>query len=90
MKEHHKIYEKYFSPNNLRLAWERMVRSNGKDIKDFFGVEIYTANLEKNLTRLSEAIIKGEFKPQRPFKYYEPKTSKNHSAFLIAMAYLHY
>jgi len=72
------IYQKYFSPDNLRLAWERMVRSNGKDIKDFFGIEIYSSNLEKNLARLSEAILKGEFKPQRPFKYYEPKASKTH------------
>jgi len=78
MNEQTKIYEKYFSPNNLRLAWERMVRSNGKDIKDFFGIEIYSTNLDKNLIRLSEAIIKGEFKPQRPFKYYEPKASKTH------------
>jgi len=78
MNEQTKIYEKYFSPNNLRLAWERMVRSNGKDIKDFFGIEIYSTNLERNLIRLSEAIIKGEFKPQRPFKYYEPKASKTH------------
>ncbi|MBM3455053.1 MAG: hypothetical protein FJX80_07885 [Bacteroidetes bacterium] len=72
------IFQKYFSPDNLRLAWERMVRSNGKDIKDFFGIEIYSSNLEKNLARLSEAILKGEFKPQRPFKYYEPKASKTH------------
>jgi hypothetical protein len=78
MNEQNKIYEKYFSPNNLRLAWERMVRSNGKDIKDFFGIEIYSTNLDKNLIRLSEAIIQGEFKPQRPFKYYEPKASKTH------------
>jgi hypothetical protein len=69
---------KYFSPNNLLLAWERMLRSNGKDVKDFFGIEIYAANLEKNLCRLSEAIINGEYKPQRPFKYYEPKASKTH------------
>lgn len=72
------IFQKYFSPDNLRLAWERIVRSNGKDIKDFFGIEIYSSNLEKNLARLSEAILKGEFKPQRPFKYYEPKASKTH------------
>jgi hypothetical protein len=78
MNENQKIFEKYFSPNNLRLAWERMVRSNGKDIKDFFGIEIYSANLEKNLARLSEAIINGDFKPQRPFKYYEPKATKTH------------
>lgn len=72
------VYRKYFSPDNLRLAWERMIRSNGKDIKDFFGIEIYSVNLDKNLNRLSETIINGEFRPQRPFKYYEPKASKTH------------
>jgi len=72
------IFKKYFSPECLRLAWERMVRSNGKDTKDFFGIDIYASNLDKNLVRLSEVIIKGEFKPQRPFKYYEPKASKTH------------
>ncbi|MBS1649976.1 MAG: hypothetical protein JSR09_09760 [Bacteroidetes bacterium] len=78
MNGNEKIFQKYFLPDNLRLAWERMVRSNGKDIKDFFGIEIYASNLDKNLARLSEAILKGEFKPQRPFKYYEPKASKTH------------
>lgn len=78
MKCNEKIFLKYFSPDNLRLAWERMIRSNGKDIKDFFGIEIYSANLEKNLKRFSNAIVNGEFKPLRPFKYYEPKASKTH------------
>ena len=78
MKNNNSIFQKYFSPAHLRLAWERMIRSNGKDIKDFFGIEIYGANLDRNLTRLSEAIINGKFKPQRPFKYYEPKASKTH------------
>ena len=77
-KERKKIFEKYFSPDSLQLAWERMVRSNGKDVKDFFGIELYSVNLEKNLSRLSELIIAGKFKPQRPFKYYEPKPTKTH------------
>ena len=72
------ILQKYFSSAHLRLAWERMIRSNGKDIKDFFGIEVYGSNLERNLACLSEMIIGGEFKPQRPFKYYEPKASKTH------------
>lgn len=55
-----------------------MVRSNGKDIKDFFGIEVYSVNLDKNLGRLSESIISREFRPQRPFKYYEPKATKTH------------
>lgn len=72
------VLNKYFSPECLRLAWERTLRSNGKDSKDFFGIEVYSANLAKNLERLNSAILKGEFEPKRPFKYYEPKASKTH------------
>ena len=67
---------KYFSPNNLRLAWERMIRSNGKDVKDIFGMEIYSVDLDKNLEKLSKLILDGNYRPQRPFKYFEPKASK--------------
>ena len=72
------ILRKYFSPECLQLAWERILRSTGKDTKDFFGIEVYSSNLEKNLIRLSEMILSGEYKPKRPFKYYEPKASKTH------------
>lgn len=72
------ILRLYFSPENLRLAWERMIRSNGRDVKDFFGIEMYAANLHANLERLSEFITSGQFQPRRPFKYYEPKASKTH------------
>lgn len=73
-----KIFQKYFSPDNLRLAWERILCSNGKDIKDYFGITLFSTNIEKNLLRLSNAIINDEFQPQRPFKYYEPKATKTH------------
>jgi hypothetical protein len=72
------ILKKYFSPACLRLAWERILRSTGKDTKDFFGIEVYSSNLDKNLIRLSEMILSREYKPKRPFKYYEPKASKTH------------
>src|SRR5690625_339810 len=72
------VYSKYFSKENLQLAWERMIRSNKSDVKDLFGIEIYSANLNDNLERLSNIIIHGNYKPSRPFKYYEPKPSKTH------------
>jgi len=70
------IFKNYFSVDNLKLAWERIIRSNGKDVKDFFGIEMYSTNLEKNLEKLSEIILSGHYHPQRPFKYFEPKASK--------------
>lgn len=76
MEETKEVYKKYFSASNLRLAWERMIRSNGRDIKDFFGIELYSIDLDKNLQRLSDFIVEGKFAPRRPFKYYEPKASK--------------
>lgn len=71
-----KILNKYFSYDNLYLSWHRYLRSTGKDSKDFFGIKLYSVNLEKNLTKLSNLILSGKFKPVRPFKYYEPKASK--------------
>ncbi len=73
-----RIFEKYFSPRNLRLAWERMVRSTGRDTKDFFGIELFSIDLDNNLKRLSELVLSGRFKPSRPFKYLEPKVSRTH------------
>jgi hypothetical protein len=72
------VLQKYFSPENIRLAWERIIRSSGRDTKDFFGIEIYSSNLDRNLSRLSDTVINNKFRPQRPFKYYEPKASKTH------------
>lgn len=70
------VLEKYFGPKPLRLAWERMIRSTKSDGKDYFGIEVYGEDLEQSLDLLSKSIISGEYKPQRPFKYYEPKTSR--------------
>lgn len=72
------IYQKYFSEKQLKLAWERMIRSNRSDVKDYWGIEVYGINLDANLQKLSDKLLNGEFKPDRPFKYYEPKASGTH------------
>jgi len=54
------ILHSYFSSANLRLAWERMIRSNGKEIKDFFGIEIYGSNLDRNAASLPDLLLQGE------------------------------
>ncbi len=71
-----KSYQKYFSKDKLTLAWYRMITSNGRDIKDYFGIELFQNNLDENLSGLSELLLTGNYKPQRPFKYYEPKASR--------------
>ena len=55
--------DSYFNYLNLTLAWERMIRSNGRDAKDFFGIQMYSRNLEHNLKSLSLAIQNGQYQP---------------------------
>ena len=76
MKE--QVFSIYFNPKAMHLAWERMIRSNGRDTKDYFGIELYKVNLKRNLTRLSESLLANKYKPSRPFKYYEPKALGTH------------
>jgi len=80
-----KILEKYFNSDNLLLAWERMIRSTGRDTKDAFGIEIFSANLNDNLNALRILLSENQFSPSRPFKYYEPKASKTHRTKSVLM-----
>ena len=75
---HTSVEERYFNPLALRLAWERMIRSTARDNKDYFGIELFSINIDLNLTRLSEQLLNGRYKPSRPFKYYEPKPAGTH------------
>jgi len=67
--------EIYFNPDNLKLAYYRIVCSPERMVKDRFGIHAFGAHLDKNLKQLSEKLISGKYSPQRGFKYYEPKSS---------------
>jgi hypothetical protein len=67
--------EKYFSPDNLKLAYYRMICWPERLVKDRFGINAFGSNLDNNIKRLSEKIIAGNYKPQKGFKFYEPKSS---------------
>lgn len=69
------VLESYFSPDNLKLAHYRVICWPERLVKDRFGIHAFGANLEGNLKKLSEKIISGNYKPQKGFKYYEPKSS---------------
>lgn len=69
------IFEIYFSTDNLRLAYFRIVCWPERLVKDRFGIQAFGAKLDKNLKQLSESILAGNYSPQRAFKYYEPKSS---------------
>jgi len=69
------VLEKYFNRDNLKLAYMRILCWPERLVKDRFGIHAFGAQLEDNLSRLSEKIISGNYSPQRGFKYYEPKSS---------------
>ncbi|MCK6610963.1 MAG: RNA-directed DNA polymerase [Bacteroidia bacterium] len=68
-------FEKYFNPQNLELAYYRIVCWPERMVKDRFGIHSFGAQLDKNLKQLSEKLISEKYTPQRGFKYYEPKSS---------------
>lgn len=70
-----KTFEIYFSTENLKLAYYRIVCWPERLVKDRFGIHAFGAQLDKNVKQLSEKLISGKFSPQRGFKYYEPKSS---------------
>lgn len=70
-----KTLEIYFNPDNLKLAYYRIVYWPERMVKDRFGIYAFGAQLDKNLKSLSEKLISGKYSPQRSFKYYEPKSS---------------
>ena len=70
-----KTFEIYFSTDNLKLAYYRIVCWPERLVKDRFGIHAFGAQLDKNVKQLSEKLITGKFSPQRGFKYYEPKSS---------------
>lgn len=69
----HLIHEKYFTPEHLLLAWERLICSNDKDVNDLCSWEVYRENLNNNLILLSQKLLNNQFEPSKPFKYFEPK-----------------
>jgi propanediol utilization protein len=69
------VLETYFSPDNLKLAYYRMICWPERLVKDRFGIHAFGASLDSNINRLSEKIIAGNYKPQKGFKFYEPKSS---------------
>ena len=70
-----KTIEIYFNPDNLQLAYYRIVCWPERMVKDRFGIHAFGAQLDKNVKQLSQKLFSGKYTPQRGFKYYEPKSS---------------
>lgn len=70
-----KAFEIYFSAENLKLAYYRIVCWPERLVKDRFGIHAFGAHIDTNVKHLSDKLISGKYSPQRGFKYYEPKSS---------------
>lgn len=67
---------KYFSPENIKLAFYRVRCWPDKTVKDQVGIRAFGHDLENNCLQLSEHLLLGKYKPRRGFKFYVPKASK--------------
>ena len=72
-EESNKVLEDYFSTENLMLAYLRVVRWPDRLVKDKVGIHAFGSILDENIVNLSKKLIAGTYKPQKPFKFYEPK-----------------
>ena len=42
----------YFSTDCILLAWERYIRCNQKEAKDYLGIKAFGSNLEENINSI--------------------------------------
>lgn len=67
--------KEYFDISNLKLAWNRCLWDTNSEVKDYAGIDLFGFSLEENLMNLSESLLSGDYKPSRPAKFYEPKST---------------
>ena len=70
-----KVLEKYFHPDAIKLAFYRVKRWPDRMVKDQIGINAFGVDLDENSKMLSNKIIGGTYKPQRGFKFYQPKAA---------------
>ena len=63
------------SPENFRLAWERVRYFDRPDSRDWIGLKVFAANRDYNLEMLRQSLIERTFEPSYPEIKYIPKPS---------------
>ena len=68
--------EQIFNYESLLLAWHRYVHLVPQDNdKDYFGLKVFSIDLEENLSELSKKLIERKYVPGKAIKYFKPKPS---------------
>jgi hypothetical protein len=69
------IFEEFVSPENFRLAWERVRYFDRVDSRDWIGLKVFAVNRDHNLEILRQSVIEKTFEPSYPEIKYLPKSS---------------
>ncbi len=67
------LIDKLYSEATLRAAFAAVSSNDGAAGVDYVGIEQYAENLDAHLTRLSEALRTGTYRPQAIRRHYIPK-----------------
>jgi retron-type reverse transcriptase len=66
----------FVSPENFRLAWERVRYFDRSDSRDWVGLKVFAANRDHNLEIVRQSVIHKTFEPSPPEIKYFPKQSQ--------------
>lgn len=66
-------WEKFVNPDNLRLAWKRVIRSTHGITKDYLALRAFNFSLEENLSLLADKLNNETYEPSEALKIYKPK-----------------
>jgi len=69
----HSLIDKLYPVTTLRAAFQAVASNQGAAGVDHISIEHYAANLEANLTRPSEALRAGTYRPQAIRRHYIEK-----------------
>ena len=68
-------YTHFISPENFKLAWERVRYHDRSDSRDWIGLKTFAANRDHNLEILRSSVENRVFEPSWPEIKFYPKPS---------------
>src|SRR5437667_10745040 len=71
------LIDKVYSLRNLRAAFARVKANQGAAGVDHQTIEMFEANLDTNLTRVSQQLAAGSYRPQAVRRHWIPKPGSN-------------
>lgn len=76
MNSENPIYDRLITPDNLKLAWERVRYCDRPDSRDWVGLKVFAANRDYNLELIRQSLMGRTFEASHPEIKYLPKASQ--------------